>query len=82
MSYAPVKLPTVTFAERLYELRFQQGYTLRELGSLCDLTGAALCEYEHGRASPTLASLERIADAFGISVSELLVSVRVRPLDE
>jgi len=58
---------------RLRASRRAQGHTLKTLAHKTGFTEAYLSQVETGRASPTLASLKRIASAYGLSMVELLI---------
>jgi transcriptional regulator with XRE-family HTH domain len=57
---------------RLRTSRRAQGHTLKTLAQKTGFTEAYLSQVERGRVSPTLASLKRIASAYGLSMVELL----------
>ena len=50
----------------------EKGWTLEEMWSHCDVSRSMLSEIERGRANPTLAVAYRIAQAFGLSLDELI----------
>jgi DNA-binding Xre family transcriptional regulator len=58
--------------ERVRLLRQGRGWTQRQLEQRSGLERAFLSRLENGRTDLTLSSLEKIAGAFGLSVSELL----------
>jgi transcriptional regulator with XRE-family HTH domain len=58
--------------ERVKRLRQEKGYTLEQLARRADLSLGTVWKLEDGRHEPTLATLEAVARAFEISVSELL----------
>lgn len=62
-------------SDRVRTLRKQYGYTLRELSSLTDLSIPYLSDIEHGRANPSFNSLQSIARALNIRLSELFQDV-------
>jgi transcriptional regulator with XRE-family HTH domain len=57
---------------RLRAARRAQAQTLRALAGKTGFSEAYLSQVETGRASPTLASLKRIAAGYGLTVLELL----------
>ena len=59
--------------QRLRRLRRAQERTLREVALKAGCSEAYLSQVETGRASPSLASLKRIAAGYGVSVVELFV---------
>lgn len=58
--------------KRLKEARQSQGLSLRTLGKSTGFSASFLSQVELGQASPSLASLQRIAGALGLSASALL----------
>src|SRR3954464_13333986 len=57
---------------RLRELRKRRGWTLEETSAACGVSRSMLSEIERERANPTLAVAFRIAQAFGLSLGELV----------
>ena len=59
---------------RVAELRKRKGWTLEEMSAACGVSRSMLSEIERGRANPTLAVAYRIAQAFGMSLGEMIES--------
>ncbi len=59
-------------SSRVRQLRNKKGWTLEEMSSACAVSRSMLSEIERGRANPTLAVAYRIAQAFGMSLDELV----------
>lgn len=57
---------------KLFELRKSKNLLQREVAFACGLTTAAYGSYEKGDREPTLETLCKLADFFGVSVDELL----------
>jgi len=57
---------------RVRALRNKKGWTLEEMSTACGVSRSMLSEIERGRANPTLAVAYRIAQAFGLSLDELV----------
>jgi transcriptional regulator with XRE-family HTH domain len=57
---------------RVRELRKKRGWTLEELSAACGVSRSMLSEIERERANPTLVVTYRIAEAFGMSLGELV----------
>lgn len=57
--------------ERIRALRDRQGLSLRALAQRCELSLNAISRIERCEASPTVASLHRLASALGVSVADL-----------
>jgi len=61
----------VDVGERLRVIRSRRRLTLREVAERAGLSESFLSQVERGRASASVASLRRIADALGIGISDL-----------
>jgi len=59
---------------RVRELRKKKRWTLEEMSAACGVSRSMLSEIERERANPTLAVAYRIAQAFGVSLGELVQS--------
>ncbi|WP_159442212.1 helix-turn-helix domain-containing protein [Chitinophaga niabensis] len=64
---------------RLHELREAKGWSFRQVGLEADIEHKQYEGYEKGENIPGFFVLCRIADAYGISVSELLKGVHPVP---
>jgi transcriptional regulator with XRE-family HTH domain len=71
-----------TLHERLRWLRTRSHLTLKEVGDRAGVAISQLSDIERGRALPSLDTLERIADVYGLTIGEALVNVRIRPEGE
>ena len=60
--------------QRVRELRRKKGWTLEQTSAACGVSKSMLSEIERGRANPTLAVAYRIAQAFGMSLGEMVES--------
>jgi len=58
-------------ADRIRSLRHKRGWTQEELAIRAKTTKVSVSRWERGEASPRLHQLRRLADAFGITLSEL-----------
>lgn len=58
--------------ERVALYRQLQGLTLEQLAAASGVSRSMLSQIERGRANPTLAVTQRIAQVFGISIGELV----------
>jgi transcriptional regulator with XRE-family HTH domain len=61
---------------RVRELRRQRGLTLKALGGLAGLSHPFLSQVERGLARPSVTSVERIANALGVSPAQLWATPR------
>lgn len=60
------------FGQRVKELRISKGYSQEKLAEISDLDRTYIPGIEAGKRNVSLVVLEKIANAFDISVSELL----------
>ncbi len=58
--------------ERVSQLRQLQSLTLEQLAAVSGVSRSMLSQIERGKANPTLAVTQRIAQTFGISIGELV----------
>jgi transcriptional regulator with XRE-family HTH domain len=56
-------------------LREQRGLSLRALGSATDFSASFLSQLENGQVSPSISSMERIANTLGVSLGEFFSSL-------
>lgn len=63
------------FGNRVRELREGQGISLRRFAMVIGLDKTYLSEIERGMRSPTLDSIDRIAQGLGMPLSELFKGV-------
>lgn len=62
--------------ERVRSIREERGMSMREVARRAKLAPYTLSKIESGQASPAVATLEQIADAFGMTMSELVGGAR------
>jgi transcriptional regulator with XRE-family HTH domain len=62
--------------EAIRRLRKEQRLSVRTLASKCGFSGSFISQVELGQASPSIASLERIASGLGITLGEFFLSAR------
>jgi len=63
---------------RLRQLRVERKISVRKLAELTDFSASFISQVEHGQASPSISSLERIAAAVGVTLGEFF-AVSDRP---
>ena len=68
---APIE---VDLGARIRALRLARGETLRQLAAQAGVTESFLSQVERGVASPSIASVQRIARALGTSIAELFAT--------
>lgn len=59
-------------AQRIKKLRNEKGWTLRELEAFTNIDNAYLSKLESGAINPTLVTLYKLSQAFGIKLSKLV----------
>ena len=64
----------VDLGARIRALRIARGETLRKLAAQAGVTESFLSQVERGVASPSIASVQRIARALGTSIAELFAT--------
>lgn len=78
---------TAAVARQVRELRAARGWSFEELAGRSGVSKGMLVQIEGGRTNPSIGTLCRVADAFGVSIARLLEpaeesTVRVTPEDE
>lgn len=69
-----VQVAEVPLGERLRAIRLLQRRTLREVADAAAVSESFISQLERGRSNPSVATLQRIAAALGLEVSDLLTS--------
>lgn len=62
-------MPTGT---RIKEIRKQKGLTQKQLGDMCGIADSNIRKYENGYQNPKIETLQKIADALGVPITELI----------
>lgn len=70
----PAPTVEVDLGARIRTLRLARGQTLRQLAADAGVTESFLSQVERGVASPSIASVQRIARALGQSIAELFAA--------
>ena len=65
---------SVNIGERLRELREARNISMRSLATRSGLSANALSMIERGRASPSVSTLHKLAEALGISITSFFSS--------
>jgi transcriptional regulator with XRE-family HTH domain len=65
--------------DRVRQMRKGRGWTLQQLSSLSGVSRSMLSQIERGAANPTLGVAFRIAQAFGLSLGDLVDAPQPRP---
>lgn len=74
----------VTLGERMRTPRHANGKALREVAAVAGVTIGHISEIERGNVMPSVAVLEKLGDAYGLTLADLMQGVRVNgpmPLD-
>lgn len=66
-----VEMSRAEFAQRLYNILLEKGWTQSELARRAELPRDNVSMYVRAKSSPTPQSLKKMADALGMSPSEL-----------
>lgn len=61
----------IAFGKRVAELRKKAGFSQESFAFKCDIDRAYIGTIERGEKSPTLNTIDKIANALSISISEL-----------
>lgn len=68
-------------AQRIREVRRQQGISQAVLGKKCSLSTQYICQIETGKRSASLSALIKISDALGLSIGSLLYGIHTSEND-
>lgn len=74
-----VEQASIQLSKQVAALRKKKGWTLEQLSAACGVSRSMLSQIERNHVNPTLVVALRIAQAFGISVSDLLDIPNVSP---
>lgn len=61
----------LTTGEKLRKYRHEKHFTQKELADLCGMYESQIRKYETGKACPKIQTLQKIANALGVSIGEL-----------
>lgn len=67
-------------ALRLRQVRLQRGTSVRQLAEAAGFSPSFISQIETGQASPSIASLQRIADILEVGIADLFVDAQVEPM--
>lgn len=68
----------MSVAENIKRIRIEKGFTQKKLGDLSGINEANIRKYENNRQNPKIETLQKIANALGINVTELLDSSQLQ----
>lgn len=69
------RLKQQAVGELVRRLREQRGLSLRALGTATDFSASFLSQLENGQVSPSISSMQRIANALGVTLGEFFSSL-------
>jgi transcriptional regulator with XRE-family HTH domain len=69
-----IQVTEASLGERLRAIRLLRRQTLKEVADAAGVSESFVSQLERGRSNPSVASLQRIATALGMEVSDLLAS--------
>lgn len=69
----------VELSQRLKRIRLERGMTLEQVAAQAGLTRGWLSKVENFRVTPSLPALSAIADALGVTMSDLFHGLEARP---
>lgn len=64
----------VNVGDSIRKIRVQKGMSIRQLSEITGMTCSHISQVERGLASPSLAALEMISDAFGVPITVLFTN--------
>ena len=62
----------MTVGERIKKLRIEKKWTQKQLGEKCEIHEVQIRGYENGTRNPKKETLEKIADAFGVPLTQIM----------
>lgn len=72
----------MSIAENIKRLREAHGLTQEQLGEIAGATDKAVSTWENGKSVPRMGAIQRIADHFGISKSDIIEDKDKKPIPE
>lgn len=72
LDFSKMEEISISFGKRIKDLRLQKGYSQEKLAEIADLDRTYIPGIESGKRNVSLLVAKKIADAFGIMLSELL----------
>ena len=68
----------MTISQNLKDLRRLSGMTQEQVAEKVGLTRQAISSYESGRTQPDLAMLEKLAEVYGVEITDVLYGAAPR----
>lgn len=63
----------------IYELRKERGWSQQELGDKIFITYQSVSKWETGKCTPSIDMLNKLSNAFGVSVADLMAGEVIKP---
>jgi transcriptional regulator with XRE-family HTH domain len=82
VSFSPMYLHTMSFAQRMISLRRERGLAQQEFADATDIHVQQIKRYEAGTSQPSAEALKKIAKCFGVTTDWLLFEDAERGPDE
>lgn len=76
---APATETEAAIGEAMQRLRSERGLSLRTFAARAGFSPSFVSQVEHGHASPSIASLERLARALGLGLTDFFGQVGAEP---
>lgn len=77
-----VKIVAASTGDKLKLLRLREGMTQKELADKLGVTPQNISQYERGLKKPKIETVQKMADALGVDVSEIIPQKQILDLDE
>ena len=72
----------MSIADNIKNIREKYGITQEKLGEIAGTTNKAVSTWENGKVVPRMGAIQRIADHFGISKSDIIEDKEEKPIPE
>lgn len=69
----------MSIADNIKYIRQRAGLTQEEFGKIADVSYMAVSQWENGRAVPRMGAVQRIADHFGLTNSQVIDGIDAKP---
>ncbi len=76
---ADTRTASNTLGNKIRKLRVQRGWTQKELGLRAGIEGKNVSSYETGHLNPSARTLQRFAEALGVTAEDLLAESPKEP---
>lgn len=72
----------MSISSNIKHIRERFGLTQDQLGEIAGASGKAVSTWENGKAVPRMGAIQRMADHFGISKSDIIEDKEEKPIPE